>query len=242
MGNNVQGFEYEGKVIEALQEAGCCGDITEGAGASSVGADADFVVDGVRYLVEVKKDAGAQMGGTSVRYDVGGSFDVASSAVEDDTAEMIVAALEQKREHIDSLLKFICMPSFPLTCEKHLWEEAKTVGMLKPINAKIQKDTEFIVNHYKKKNIHYIQIGGAGLFYLGENPANLPVPKLEGQINIELRAGRSGSRKNLNGIPVVGGGLRAQGRLKFKGQSNFTLDDAESVKRLIAPHRLHHII
>ena len=45
------------------------------AGASATGADADFFVGGKKYLLEVKKDADAQMGGTSVRYKEG-SFEM----------------------------------------------------------------------------------------------------------------------------------------------------------------------
>ena len=232
MSSNVEGFEYENAVIKALKDAGYCGNITEGAGASAADADADLRIGDVCYLVEVKKDAGAQMGGTSVRY-IDGKFEVASDAVEQDTVDMIVEALKPKREAIDAFLRFVGVTQFPASCPKDVWNTAKVEGLLKPINAKIRKDTEFIANHYKKKGIHYIQIGGAGLFYLSENPANLPIPKLDGQIDIELRAGRSGSKLNAEGIKVVGGGLRAQGRLKFTGVSPYTLDDPESVRGLI---------
>ena len=232
MSSNVEGFEYENTVIAALKAAGYCGNITEGAGASAAAADADLKIGDDYYLVEVKKDAGAQMGGTSVRY-VNGEFEVISNAVEEDTVEMIIEALKPRREAIDSLLHFVGGDQFPISCSKEAWTTAKVAGLLKPINTKIRKDTDFIANHYKKKGIHYIQVGGAGLFYLSENPANLPVPKLDGQIDIELRAGRSGSRLNLEGEKIVSGGLRAQGRLKFSGESPYTLDDPESVKALV---------
>ena len=175
MGNNIEGFEYENTVISALKSAGFCGSITEGAGASAADADADFEHEGKRYLVEVKKDGGAQMGGTSARY-IDGEFVVASDSVDSDTQEMIVAALDSRREAIESFLKRVDATQFPLSCPKDMWTEAKTEGYLKPINAKIRKHTDFIVDHYNKKGINYIQIGGAGLFYLGENPANLPIP------------------------------------------------------------------
>lgn len=232
MSFNVEGFEYEGKVIESLKAAGYCGAITEGAGSSSTDADADLLLGDDNYLIEVKKDAQAQMGGTSVRF-VGGTFEVASDAVEQVTAEMMIAALEPKREAISQLLHFVGSEQFPTTCEKDAWEAAKVAGLLREVNTKISKDTTFIANHYKKKGIYYIQIGGSGLFYLSENPANLPVPKLEGQIDIELRAGRSGSKKNASGIAVVSGLLRAQGRLKFKGESPYTLDDPDSVRAMV---------
>ena len=104
--------------------------------------------------------------------------------------------------------------------------------MLKPINAKIKKNTQFIIDHYKDKGIHYIQIGGAGLFYLDQNPANLPIPKLEGEIDIELRAGRSGSSLNAAGQRRVSGLLRAQARLKFKGSSPISLDSEVGVAQI----------
>ena len=233
MSCNLEGFEYENKVISAIHEAGCGGEIIKGAGASSVGADADIIIGDDRHLVEVKKDSGAQMGGTSIRY-IDGAFEIASSGFEEDTFEMIAEVLESRREHIDRLLDFIGAEQFPASCTKDAWEAAKVAGLLKPVNAKIRKTTNFIVNHYRKKGIHYIQIGGAGLFYLDQNPANLPIPKLEGESDIELRAGRSGSKENAHGVKMVGGLLRAQGRLKFTGKSDFTLDNPDSVKRLIA--------
>lgn len=232
MGNNVQGFEYEGEVIDALVKAGVCGSITEGAGASAADADADIIINGVRHLIEVKKDGGAQMGGTSVRF-IDGKFEVASDAVEQGTVDMILEALKPKTDAINNLLGEIGATQFPTSCTKHQWESARVSGHLKPINAKIRKSADFIVDHYAKKGINYIQIGGAGLFWMNENPANLPVPKLDGEIDIELRAGRSGSKINAYGIAMVGGSLRAQGRLKFKGSSPYTLDDPNSIAAMV---------
>ena len=137
------------------------------------------------------------------------------------------------RSNIDNLLKALDVTSFPSSCEKRVWDEARISGLLKPVNTKVRKDTSFLVEHYSAKGIDYIQIGGAGLFYLKENPANLPIPQLRGQIDIELRAGRSGSRANAQGVPYVGASLRAQGRLKFKGRSPYTLDDKQSIINML---------
>ena len=231
MSNNELGFAYENLVIDALKFAGVAGNILEGAGASATGADADFVVNGETYLLEVKKDADAQMGGTSVRY-VDGKFEVVSDTVDSGTRDLIIAALDTKRDPIERLLAAIGGDKFPTTCDKHTWTAAKKKGLLKPINGKIKQNTDFIVNHYKKKGIDYIQIGGAGLFYLDKNPANLPIPKLEGEIDIELRAGRSGSSLNAAGVRRVSGLLRAQGRLKFNGQSPVSFDSPVSISKV----------
>ena len=236
MSNNELGFAYENEVIEALKTAGIAGNIQEGAGASATGADADFFVGGKKYLLEVKKDADAQMGGTSVRYKEG-SFEMVNEEVDQSTTDLILSALGQKVDAIESLLAAIGAEKFPTTCDKYTWTVAKNKGLLKPINAKIKENTKFIIDHYKKKGIHYMQIGGSGLFYLDKNPANLPVPKLQGEIDIELRAGRSGSKINSSGVSVVGGLLRAQGRLRFNGSSSFTLDNPESIRNLLINKR-----
>ena len=232
MSSNVEGFKYEKEVISTLIESGLAGNITEGAGASSADADADIYINGEYHLVEVKKDLYAQMGGTSVRYS-GDSFEPVGKAVEGDTFEIVSAALETKKEDLQRLLDFLGQDGFPFTCTKDAWETAKIAGLLKPINTKVKKDTTFLAEHYAQKGVNYIQIGGAGLFHLGNNPAGLPVPELVGEIDIELRAGRSGSKPSATGEPVVGGSLRAQGRLKFQGLSPYTLDDPDSVSAMI---------
>lgn len=231
MSNNELGFAYEKEVIEALKTAGIAGNITEGAGASASDADADFIVGGKRYLLEVKKDADAQMGGTSVRYK-DGEFEIVSDSVNDNTANLIVSALAPKTPHIERLLAAIGGEKFPTTCDKYTWTQAQQKGLLKPINAKVKRNTQFIIDHYKDKGIHYMQIGGAGLFYLDQNPANLPVPKLDGEIEIELRAGRSGSSLNADGTRRVSGLLRAQARLKFKGSSPISLDSQIGIDKI----------
>ena len=96
MSNNELGFAYENEVIEALKTAGIAGNIQEGAGASATGADADFFVGGKKYLLEVKKDADAQMGGTSVRYKEG-SFEMVNEEVDQSTTDLILSALGQKQ-------------------------------------------------------------------------------------------------------------------------------------------------
>ena len=227
MSNNIGGFEYENTVIDALVAAGVNGTITEGAGSSSADADADFIIGGKRYLIEVKKNSEAQMGGTSVKY-IDSEFSFASDDVDETTREIIIETLEDKVFEIEDLLCKIGCEQFPAKCTKEVWEQAKNDGYLIPVNEKVEFDTDFIVDHYNAKGINYIQIGGAGLFYLGENPASLPIPELSGKINIELRAGRSGSKKG-----KVSAGLRAQGRLQFKGTSPYTLDDPASIKEML---------
>lgn len=119
---------------------------------------------------------------------------------------------------------------FPMSVGKDAWELAVKKGLLVPLNRKVKLDTTFIANHYKKKDCFYIQIGGAGLFYLSGNPLNLPIPKLTGEIDIEVRAARSGSKPNATyKMHTVGGSIRAQARLKTRSRSPYSLDNPDHV-------------
>ena len=238
MSFNQKGFDYEKQVIVCLKEAQINGNISESAGSSSVGVDADFKINGKIHNLEIKLNSNAQMGGTSVN--VGGGHDCYNIHKPVDDAFLEKAILEAVKCNwgsIQLLLRFVRdtegkdKGQFPLRCLKSTWEAAAKNGLL--VNDKIPFDTSFICKHYSKKNTNYIQIGGAGLFYMQENPANLPVPKLEGQIVIEMRTGRSGSKLLATGERVVGAGLRLQGRLKTDNKSPYTLDNVESINELL---------
>jgi len=238
-----RGFAYEEEVIAVLNSAGLAGNITSGAGASAAAADADMNIGGNIQKIEVKLDGNAQMGGTSLRYnpltdDATERFVIVSDTVDPDTVSLMEEALTPLIPRLNDFLEFVGATKFPATVTRDKWVEAKQLGLLRPLNVKIKRTTNFIINHYRKKGVNYIQIGGSGLFYLADNPANLPIPQLDGEINIELRPGRSGSKTRKDGTKVVGGGLRVQGRLRFKGKSPFTLDDPESIREMMEAHNV----
>ena len=242
--SNVGGFNYENTVIGAIKLAGLSGNITSGAGANATAADADIKLNGQIYNIEVKLDADAQMGGSSVRFGSGGISLV--KPVDPGTKTLLIDAVSSKSRELNRLISFLSkqkplainktVSGFPLSCTTDAWTSAKTNGLL--VNIKIKYTTDFIAKHYAKKGIFYIQLGQAGLFYLAGNPANLPIPELVGEIDIEIRSARSGSKLLASGIPVIGGGIRVQARLKTKGKSPYTADDLDSLLAMIEEMKL----
>lgn len=242
--SNVGGFDYENKVLRAIRLAGVTGNIKTGAGASAAAADADIKINNQIFNIEVKLDNNAQMGGSSVRFSSKGIALVKS--MEPETEDLLISAIASKATELNKLISYISkktpkavngkVSGFPMSCTKDAWEEATSKSLL--VNVKIKNTVEFIAKHYAKKGIFYIQIGGAGLFYLAGNPANLPIPQLQGDINIEIRSARSGAKMLASGVEVVGGGIRVQARLKTKGQSPFTADDPNSLKRMLDAMRM----
>jgi len=80
---------------------------------------------------------------------------------------------------------------FKTTYEKY--QEARSSGLLTQAGAgyggaeTITIGQEAINQIYNSKGIYYIQIGGKGLYYMGSNPANLPIKEMKAEVNMELR-------------------------------------------------------
>ena len=306
-----KGCEYEADVIQSMneftldttEEQGLgfkAGETTAGACDDATGADADFYVDGQLYNLEVKLDAKAPMGSTSVaiwpRRTLGGGegkmFEFVSPDEFDgvDIQNKVYAVLQERK---DLILSFIDDLGTPEWSESLAWKggevpatpfkstlvgykramanksipvldkEGNPVLVRKTGEPKLNSqmnmtgkkgvsfsDTSFILQHYKSKEVEYIQIGGKGLYYLSSNPANLPIPQLgDTGLVIEMRPGKSGSKKRID--PETGEKVRVRtpsdtgegdfikasapfrtsARLDGAGlaQSPYTLDDPESI-------------
>lgn len=249
------GLEYEKKVRDAVEQASKLNkniellpDATAGFNANEV--DLKIKIKSILYNIEIKSSPDDQMGGTSLQYLVypsvkrGPVLKSGKPTLDYDTYSIIDKSLDGSENDIKNFVEFFKTQApikfhekvvgFPMSVSKDSWELATEKGLLKPLNKKVRLDTSFIAEHYKKKKCFYIQIGKAGFFYLSSNPLNLPIPKLTGEIDVEIRAARSGSKMNSTyKLPVVGGGIRAQARLKTKAKSDYTLDNPDHVLMLL---------
>ena len=244
------GLEYEDEVRKAIAQASpelsnfdVLPDMAGGFASNVV--DLYAVIDGKQYGFEIKQNANAQMGGSSIQFSKGKfSFAAAGAkAIDPDTQLLIQAELKGIKKPIGELFRFLRsqdpkdfhkkIETIPFTATKEAFIAAKEEGLLIPLNVKVSRDATFIHDHYNKKGCHYMQIGGAGLFYLKKNPLNLPIPQLKGSIDIEIRLGRAGSRmiKSI-GMEAAGCGLRAQARFKGESVSPYSLDNYEHVLEL----------
>ena len=249
-----RGLAYEKKVFDAMSGAGVDGlDVGSkpGAGYSNQGAgDIEATFKGKKFNIEIKLDANAQMGGTSIRIDTLNNTHtlVKPDAVDDDAIPFFIEAAKKQDVALKSWVNFIrkqeplaLHDKIPYTIPfgsvtKEAWSAAQKAGYLAKMNAVQSFDSaKTIAKAYNRKNVYYIQIGKAGLFYLGSNPLGLDVPEYKGSVNIEFRLGPSGSKtRTIEGedYRVVGAGYRCQGRLKTTIKSKYSLDNPNDVKKL----------
>jgi hypothetical protein len=238
-----QGLVYEQKVYAALKKANIKGlDVgaKPAAGFSRHGAgDIEATVDGMPFNIEVKLSGNDQMGAGQLVYDyktntIQPHGNLAAKTAPEDL-ELILDAARQKipavRKYIQVLRREhgVHVDGFPARIPKPVRIQMTDAGHSEPINARIMTNSQYIVDHYNAKGVYYIQIGGAGLFYLGSNPLDLPIPPFAGQARIEMRLKYSG--------PSGDSDLRraewvAIGRMVSTMQSPYTLDDAKSVQAM----------
>tara|TARA_B100000768_G_C11261767_1_gene369091 strand:+ start:206 stop:1015 length:810 start_codon:yes stop_codon:yes gene_type:complete len=247
-------LDYETKVFDIMKSAMIDGlDVgsVNGAGFSNQGAgDIEATYRGEQFNIEVKLDMFPQMGGTSIRIDSNEKTCtlVQPDAVDADAIPFFMKAAKVQDAPLKVWVDFIrkqepkeLHSKVPYTIPfgsvtKEAWIAAKNAGLLKEMNAtRSFPDAKNIAKAYNRKNVYYIQIGGAGLFYLGKNPLRLPVPELKGAIDVEFRLGASGSKVRTIGdktYRVVGAGYRCQGRLKSHVKSRYSLDNVNDLHEL----------
>jgi hypothetical protein len=207
--------------------------------------DLKLSVAGLPIDIEIK-GKGAQMGETSFRYHPDTGFEPAKDHLDQGFVELVrTNALIPIRSHIDELLKFFrsydpepfheSVKEIPFRVTRSAWISARKEGLLIPIAKIFPFSASLITDHYNNKcgGVFYIQIERKGLFYMGKNPLNLPIPPLEGNINVEVRLKRSGSvvAKSI-GQKVASATLIVVGRLKNDAVSPISLDSPEKITQL----------
>lgn len=243
------GLQYELKVYKAIQDAGVPG-LTAGdkpaAGFSAVGAgDIEASFNGKPFNIEVKASAKDQMGGGSFRYDMRTKNFTPAREMDPEELELLYSAAREKIQDLNNYIRAARklepvayhknISGVPLKVAKSARAQLRKAGLLAKINKNTKTTTNFIIKHYNRKGVYYIQVGGAGLFYLGKNPLNLPVPELKGEIQVEMRLGFAGGGSPFPTdppTPARTAGLRLQGRMLTRGKSPYSLDNPDDIKKL----------
>jgi hypothetical protein len=244
-----KGLQYELQVYHAIMSSKIPG-LSPGdkpaAGYSNQGAgDIEATYNGNPFNIEIKLDRKAQMGGGQLIYDRSSSVinphpNMLAKTDPDDIG-MILDAAKSKMHAIDNYIDELTVRGveaygFPASVPKEVRDQMTADGFSKPVNTVVTGSTRYIVDHYNKKGVYYIQIGGAGLFYLGKNPLGLPVPPFEGDARIELRIKYAGATPNSQG--VKSSNRRAEwvaiGRLMTSVKSSYSLDNPKSIQEMFS--------
>ena len=218
--------------------------------------DIEAKYQNIPFNIEVKKSAIDQMGGFSIKYNQKtGEFSFPEHIEDEDKfvlLELVKSKTTQLNDYIDRANELsddstsVKIASLPFKSTIDVRDQLKREGLLKNINTVQRYHTKFIEKLYNNKDVYYIQIGGrdnkttkgsgkgSGLFFLGTNPLNLPIPELDGEFNIEMRIKWAGVKKSDPSIYRTAQ-LFLIGRFSsFQTSSLYSLEYPDSIKAMFA--------
>ena len=207
--------------------------------SSNTGVDVPLTFFGTNLPIEAKLK-GAQMSGTSLRYDQGTASFTLVKEVKD--SDLLIAAAKVKipvlNAYIDALKQqsppevHSQIAGIPLKATRTARSILKAAGLQAACEERIDFPVSFLHEIHNKKGTYYIQIEGLGFFSLGGNPFNLPIPELAGHFRVEFRIGYAGGKEGPHGH-VAHAGFRVQGRLISSNEkSPYSLDTPDHVRIL----------
>lgn len=198
-----------------------------------------------RIGIEVKRRSTDTMGGTSLRFNEGSFSNTplhpvnGFSTVFPEIQGRLTLPIQQYIHRVNELItehnklspeKYEFISGFPAKIPVLIRKQCVREGFQRKIQSFYTFDIESWKAFYREKGCSYIQIGDKGLFHLGENPLNLPVPEILGSICLELRLYAAGT----NGKPCG----KVEIAIKFKslvcGKSPYTLDNKNHITELFA--------
>jgi hypothetical protein len=112
----------------------------------------------------------------------------------------------------------------------------KGEGLQKAITQVAEFDITPVREIYENKvpPTSYIQLQDSGLFFMGKNPLELPLPELTGNVDLTLRVSKGKSSVDKDGVMMTTVNLRIlPSKLRNIPKSDYTLDSASSVSSLM---------
>lgn len=193
-----KGIKYEERINRILKDKSLQLNNTQSAGASDL-PDGYFWYKGNRYPLEIKKTSG-DFAQVELRWTKDRRFYYSPRSK---NLEFIDFLSDQtnfldriNREWTNSPKKFT---KNNLKQEDRHWD----LDHFKDIKQDIEVSYIETFYNLKTPSVHYIQIEGRGFFYMGEDPLNLGVPRLNGKPYLRARVKTRSSSKNRWGFLVA---------------------------------------
>ena len=237
-----KGFAYENVIIDKLDKVKIPGfKVSKEAGGNKVGVP-DFAssIHDAKFDVEVKLEK-AQYSSVTLRHrnqktsfskDKGYTF---TKRLQEDLINKSKKALSDYRKRAGELGADLELYDKTGKLPMEIYKTLQTEGLQKNITKSTNFNQDIISELYSKKipPTNYIQIKNKGLFFMGKNPLNLPIPEFKADVNVTLRVSR-GSRTTMDGVEMTTMDLRIlPDKLTGLSESKYSLDNVSEIKSLM---------
>jgi len=208
--------------------------------------DIQFEIAGITFNIEAKLGE-AQYGSINGKYDFKAQdFTFAKKTkISSKLQNILDKVLEKAKPKLDKYYKKakelgVDLEDSGILIPLEVFNELQAEGLQKEITTKQTVDQSIIEELYGAKGVYYMQIEGKGLYYIGENPLGLPIPKLEGDVQLTFRIARSETNKNGEVRPTL---RFLPDKIDLKtGKSNHRIDTAEGINNLLATKEVQDLV
>ena len=238
------GIKYEKYIKKAISSLGLKQvNVNLSEGGFGSGVDLVLSIGNENINIELKLNEKAQMGSFTIKINKEGiSYTKGVDGLETSMSELdadIKTALNSE-EYKNNYKKYIeeglllggsiNEKSGALEGTKQMFDKLKKKKLLSKLNIDIETDQNLVDLIYNNKDIYNMDIGGKGLYYLGENKNNLNVPRLKGKVNLLIRSmhtqiGSSGKyRSSVRAFPSFKSSIE---------NSNINLSESRNIEKNI---------
>lgn len=223
------GFIYENKLNKLLKDNGVEKKSFMGAGSDSNAPDAMLTLGGKDYKVEVKLNLNVDFGQGALDYDLKQEKWILGGA---------------KTPAADAMREFLTGVGVPELVNKAWGKYGPPAKFTVPLSQYKKKDVDYdysrfkdqyvsvnsdaIANYYAVKKTYYMQIGGRGLYFMGQDMAKLEVPEFNPIIKLRIRIKRGGT------LPLHNYRFSTALQAKTLVKSPHDLEDEEFLKAILA--------
>ena len=223
------GFAYETKINKLLKGAGIQDKSFRGARADKDAPDGEFEYQGTTYKVEIKLDLKVDFGQGSLDYDakkkrwyLSGSSTEAGRAMREFLCEVGVPEMVNRSWGSKGPPRKGTVPLEKFKKEDVLADYKRFT------EKKVDVATDAIAKYYATKKTYYIQIGGKGLYYMGQDPAKLGCPEFRPQTILRMRLKRGHS------LPIYSYRFSTALRVPRLQDSTVNLENKDDLKAIAA--------
>ena len=192
-----RGFLYEGRVFNKLKSKNLVPTGITPAGPDPSKPDAVFKYNNVSYNLEVKLNLEADYGQGTLEYSQGKWGLGGANTPQADEMRNILNSVGAV-EFVNNQWGLMGIPYKGTVMNEQFTPEMVRQDYKRFTDRYLNVPLSSLFNYYASKNTSYLQIGGYGMYYMGSNPANLPVPQFNGALRLRIRTKRGGSNPIYN--------------------------------------------
>ena len=183
------GFLYEGRIHQKLKSKNLVPSGFSPAGSNPNAPDCMFTHDGASYPLEVKLNLAADYGQGTLNYNDGSwVLGGAKTAAADEMRTILNAVGTVNFVNTQWGLKG--PPNKGVVANNEITQQMVTDDYRRFTEKFLSIPSGALHSYYAAKNTFYIQIGDYGMYYMGGNPAGLPIPQFTPVLRIRIRLKR----------------------------------------------------